>query len=64
MILNIFNQLIYITLMVGNIFFNNTIINNMMKKILILYRATMHYEPDMIELFKKYNSYYILIHPG
>lgn len=36
-----------------NIFFNNKHINNSLKKILILDRATSHYDPDLVSLFKK-----------
>ena len=49
---------------INNIFFNNTHINNSLKKILIMDRATSHYDETLVDIFKKYNSYFILIPPG
>jgi len=49
---------------INNIFFNNTHINNSLKKILIMERVTSHYDETLMDIFKKYNSYFILIPPG
>ena len=47
-----------------NVFFNNKIIPNRIHKLLILDRATTHYEENLVEKFKKFNASYILIPPG
>ena len=47
-----------------NVFFNNKIISNSSKKILILDRATTHYDNNIIEKFNKFNSTFLLIPPG
>ena len=49
---------------IENIFFNNTHVNNSLKKILILDRAASHYDENLIDVFKKNNSFFILIPPG
>lgn len=46
------------------VFFNNKIIPNRIHKLLILDRATTHYEENLVEKFKKFNASYILIPPG
>ena len=46
-----------------NVFFNNKHISNDIKKILILDRVTSHYDDDLVNIFKKNNSKYILIPP-
>ena len=47
-----------------NIFFNNKYVNTMNPKILIIDRATTHYDETLSETFKKYNGAYVLIPPG
>ena len=47
-----------------NVFFNNKHISNDIKKILILDCPTSHYDDDVVNIFKKNNSKYILIPPG
>lgn len=47
-----------------NIFFNNKYVNAMNPKILIIVRATTHYDDTLSETFKNYNGAYILIPPG
>lgn len=49
--------------LLDNIFFNNKIIPNNQKKILIMNRATIHYDTNLSEKFKIYNSSYVLIPP-
>ena len=46
------------------IFFNNKINSNETKKILIMDRATTHYDENLKNWFKKFKSYFILIPPG
>lgn len=48
----------------NKIFFNNKIDKNKIQKILILNGVTNHYQNNMIEKFKKYNSVFILILPS
>ena len=47
-----------------NIFFNNKYVNAMNPKILIIVRATTHYDDTLSETFKNYNGAYVFIPPG
>ena len=47
-----------------NIFFNNKYANTMNPKILIIDRATTHYDDTLSETFKNYNGAYVFIPPG
>lgn len=49
---------------ITNIFFNNRYVKNSFEKILILDRATTHYDPKLIDIFKQHKSYFLLIPPG
>ena len=57
----LFNILVY---WLKNIFFNNKIIQNSNSNILILSQATTHYDNNMIEKFKTFNSNFVLIPLG
>lgn len=47
----------------NNVFFNNKIVRNNISKILILDRATTHYDPDFVQNFKEMNSKFLLLLP-
>lgn len=47
-----------------NVLFNNRYVPNTKPKLLIMDRATTHYDANLVETFKAQNSSYILIPPG